>query len=135
PIELISDWKYLARNSKLRIIVDEGLNTIEDYFKYADFVDGVNIKMAKSGGLFDAVKIARRVRKDKLKILLGCMVESSIGIAPAVYMADLADYFDLDGPLLLQNDIGEHINFNLDEISVDDNIIGGPKIRNEFLDV
>jgi len=81
----------------------------------------------------EAVKLAKQARKDGLKILLGCMVESSVGIAPAVYMSSLADYFDLDGPLLLRNDIAERINFNLEKITVDDNIIGGPKIKKEFL--
>ncbi len=132
-LEHIKEWKYLSANTKLKVFLDEGLHTLNDYFEYADYVDGVNIKMAKSGGMMEAVKLAKQARKDGLKVLLGCMVESSIGIAPAVYMASLADYFDLDGPLLLRNDIAERINFNIETITVDDNIIGGPKIKKEYL--
>jgi L-Ala-D/L-Glu epimerase len=61
------------------------------------------------------------------------MVESSIGISPAIYLSSMADYFDFDGPLLLQNDIATGIQFNIEQIAVDDNIIGGPKMKEEFL--
>jgi hypothetical protein len=61
------------------------------------------------------------------------MVESSVGIAQSVYMSSLADYFDLDGPLLLQQDIADGIGFDREEIKVDREIIGGPKLRREII--
>ncbi len=132
-VEYISEWKYLSRGSSVNLFIDEGLNSLDDYYKYSDYVNGINIKMAKSGGILEAKKIALRAKKDKMKIMLGCMVESSIGISPAIYLSSMADYFDFDGPLLLQNDIATGIQFNIEQIAVDDNIIGGPKMKEEFL--
>jgi hypothetical protein len=65
--------------------------------------------------------------------MLGCMVASSVGIAQSVYMSSLADYIDLDGPQLLQNDIARGIIYNREQIEVDREIIGGPTlIRDVF---
>ena len=132
-LEYIKEWKYLKGRSKFHLMLDEGLGNLDDYFRYADYINGVNIKMAKSGGIFDAVRLARQARKDKLKVMLGCMVESSIGIAPSVYISSLADYFDLDGPLLLEKDLSDDIIYVGNAISVSDEIIGGPVIKKEFL--
>lgn len=134
-IEFIKEWKYLNKSSKISIFIDEGLNDFENYCRYIDFVDGVNIKMAKSGGIFEACKIARQAKRDNIKVMLGCMVESTIGIAPAVYMSSLADYFDLDGPLLLDKNIAGGLKFNVEQITVDEDIIGGPKLIKEYLNV
>ncbi len=133
PLDFIREWKYLKKQAKFRVFIDEGLNDISDYFKYADFVEGINIKMAKSGGILEAVKLARQAKKDGLKSMLGCMVESSVGIAPAVYIGSLVDYFDLDGPLLLEKDISDDINYNKNIIAAGKNIIGGPKINKDVL--
>ncbi len=131
-LDYITEWKYLKGRSKIPVMIDEGLHNLQNYFQYADYVDGVNIKMSKSGGFLEAKKIALAARKDKRKVMLGCMVESSIGIAPALYLSSLADYFDLDGPLLLDEDIADGINFNLDKIMVTEDIIGGPKLKEKY---
>ncbi|MCP4704161.1 MAG: hypothetical protein GY865_06095 [candidate division Zixibacteria bacterium] len=132
-IDYISDWKHLKGSAKSLLIVDEGLNDLNDYYKVADYVDGVNVKLSKSGGIITAKDICRQARKDKLKVMIGCMVESSIGISQAVYLSSMADYFDLDGPILLKNDISSDIEYNMEKISLNSNIIGGPKIENEYL--
>jgi len=133
-VEYMQDWKYIKGRSKINFIIDEGLNRLDDYFRYAEYVDGINIKMAKSGGIVEAQKIAARAKKDKLKVMLGCMLESSVGISQSVYLSSLADYFDLDAPLLLKEDVAEGICFQLEKISVDEDIIGGPRMKKEFLD-
>jgi len=132
-LDYIKEWRYLKGKGKFKLIIDEGMNILADYFRYSDFVDGINIKMAKTGGILEGLRLAKRAKRDKLKVMLGCMVESSIGIAPAVYMSSLADYFDLDGPLLLEKDISDDIKYNKSIITVDENIIGGPKINKEVL--
>lgn len=132
-IEHIRDWKYIKGSSKVSFFIDEGLNTIEDYHRYSEYVDGVNIKMSKSGGIIEARNIAAQAKKDKIKVMLGCMVESSVGISQAVYLSSLADYFDLDGPLLLKEDIAIGIDFNLERITIGEDIIGGPRIKREYL--
>lgn len=133
-IEFIREWKNIKGKSKALLFVDEGLNNLNDYYRYADFVDGVNIKLSKSGGIIAAKDICRQAQKNKLKVMLGCMVESSIGISQAVYLSSMADYFDLDGPILLKNNISSDIVYNREKIYVDSNIIGGPKIDEKYLE-
>ncbi|MDF1544907.1 MAG: enolase C-terminal domain-like protein [bacterium] len=133
-IEYISEWPHLKKGSdKVELIVDEGLNSVADYEKYASYIDGANIKMEKCGGIVEAMKIAARASADGKKIMLGCMVESSVGIAQSVYMSSMADYFDLDGPLLLESDIARGILYDRESIAVDREIIGGPKLKREIL--
>lgn len=130
----VADWPRLkGKNTQIELIIDEGIGTFEDFEAVTQFVDGVNIKMEKSGGIIEAVKIADQAKLSKKKVMLGCMVASSVGIAQSVYMSSLADYIDLDGPQLLQNDIARGINYNREHIEVDREIIGGPTlIRDVF---
>lgn len=130
--EFMHEWPHIKGRSKACLMVDEGLFTIDDYGRFCDYVDGVNIKMAKSGGVIEAAKIARRAKKDKKKVMFGCMVESSIAIAQSVYLAALGDLFDLDGPLLLKNDTADGVTYNNEAINVDESIIGGPKMKKEY---
>lgn len=132
-IEYMAEWPYLKKKNRLPIFADEGLNTEDDYYQSAEKIDGVNIKMAKSGGILEAIKIARAARKDKKQVMLGCMVETSIGISQAVYMSSLADYFDLDGPLLLKCDPARGINYHYERISISGMPISGPVLKEEYL--
>ena len=134
-IEFIKDWPHLRGNNEdVELFLDEGLNTLEDYRTNAEFIQGVNIKMEKSGGIINAIEIARAARNDNKKIMLGCMVESSVGIAQSLYMSSMADYWDLDGPLLIEDDIATGINYCMDTIEVDREIIGGPKLKRDVVD-
>ncbi|MBN2227842.1 MAG: hypothetical protein JW763_10820 [candidate division Zixibacteria bacterium] len=132
-VSLIAEWPHLKGRVPVELCVDEGLNELNDYERMAEFVDGINIKMAKSGGIMTALAIARRAQKDHRKVMLGCMVESSVAIASSVYMSSLADYFDLDGPLLLERDVAEGIRYIDDKVYVDETIIGGPKLNEKVL--
>ena len=134
-LEFVSEWNHLkGKNEDVCLVMDEGLNSLEDYKKYSENFDCVNIKMEKSGGVIEGLKIALAARDDKKKVMLGCMVESSIGIAQALYMSSKADYFDLDGPLLLKDDIANGIRYSNESIEVDREIIGGPKIKRELFE-
>lgn len=132
--KLVADWPRLkGKNAEVELIIDEGLGTTEDFDAVAPHVDGVNIKMEKSGGILVALQVATKAKEAQKKVMLGCMVSSSIGIAQSVYMSSLADYVDLDGPQLLQNDIARGITFHREQIEVDREIIGGPTlIRDVF---
>jgi len=133
-LEHIADWPYLkGKNDEVELIVDEGLETVKDFARVHDYCDGVNIKMEKSGGIIEAVRIAKAARRSEKKVMLGCMVESSVGIAQSVYMSSLADYHDLDGPLLLESDIGMGINYDRETIHVDREIIGGPALKRDVV--
>lgn len=131
----IKEWKHLkGKNENIQLIADEGVHILKDYQEIAEFIDGVNIKMEKCGGILEAIKIANQARKDKKKVMLGCMVGSSVGISQSVYMSSLADYFDLDGPQLLESDIAEGIHYDKESIEVDAEIIGGPKLKRDVIE-
>ncbi len=131
----VKDWPHLkGKSENVELILDEGLNNVDDYHRLSDYIDGVNVKMEKCGGILEGIRIALQARQDKKKVMLGCMVESSIGIAQSVYMSSQADYFDLDGPLLLENDIATGIRYDRESIEVDREIIGGPKLRREIVE-
>jgi L-alanine-DL-glutamate epimerase-like enolase superfamily enzyme len=134
-IEFVSEWAHLkGKSADVHLIIDEGLNTLDDYKKVSDFVDGVNIKMEKCGGILEGMKLASQAREDNKKVMLGCMVESSVGIAQSVYLSSRADYYDLDGPLLLESDIANGINYDRESIQVDREIIGGPKLKRDVVE-
>jgi len=94
----------LKAESPLPIYVDEDVHTTRDIREAAQRAHGLNIKLAKSGGIREAVRMAYAAKALDLGVMLGCMVESSVGIAAAAQMASLCDHVDLDGNLLLADD-------------------------------
>ena len=86
---------------RLPVVVDEGCQDLRDVAPAAAYADGINVKLAKSGGVREAVRMIHAARALGLRVMLGCMVESQLGVAPAVAIASLADWADLDGHLLL----------------------------------
>jgi L-alanine-DL-glutamate epimerase-like enolase superfamily enzyme len=94
----------LKRRSPVPIYVDEDCHTLVDVAACAERAHGINVKLAKSGGIREAVRMAHAARALGLGLMLGCMVESGLGIAPAAHIASLFDHVDLDGNLLLRHD-------------------------------
>jgi L-alanine-DL-glutamate epimerase-like enolase superfamily enzyme len=89
---------------RLPVIVDEGCQNLRDVAPAAAYADGINVKLAKSGGVREAVRMIHAARALDLHVMLGCMVESQLGVAPAAAIASLADWVDLDGHLLLADE-------------------------------
>jgi L-alanine-DL-glutamate epimerase-like enolase superfamily enzyme len=83
------------------LVVDEGCHDLRDVAAIAAYADGVNVKLAKSGGLREAVRMVHAARALGLHVMVGCMIESQLGVAAAAQIASLADWADLDGHLLL----------------------------------
>ena len=98
------DGVELRRRSKLPIYVDEDCHTLADVATCAEIAHGVNIKLAKSGGIREAIRMTHAARALGLGVMLGCMVESGLGIAAGCAVAPLCDHVDLDGNLLLAHD-------------------------------
>ena len=98
------DGPELKRRSPVPIYVDEDCLTLADIAFCHERAHGVTIKLAKSGGIREAVRMAHAARGVGLHLMLGCMVESGLGIAPAAHIASLFDHVDLDGNLLLAFD-------------------------------
>ena len=86
------------------LIADEDAIRPGDVERLAGVYDGVNIKLSKCGGIREALRMIRLAREHGLKVMLGCMVETSLGVSAAAHIASLADYVDLDGHLLLADD-------------------------------
>lgn len=100
----IDGLRFVRERSPLPIIADESCLTASDIPRLAGAVDGINIKLAKCAGPTEAIRMIHTARAHGLSIMLGCMVESSLGIAAAAQLAPLADYADLDGAALLAED-------------------------------
>ena len=94
----------LRRRAPLPVYVDEDCHTLPDVAACAELAHGLNIKLAKSGGIREAVRMAHAARALGLGVMLGCMVESGLGIAAGCVVAPLCDHVDLDGNLLLAHD-------------------------------
>ena len=94
----------LRRSSPLPIYVDEDCHTLDDVTGCAAIAHGLTIKLAKSGGVREAIRMAHAGRALGLGLMLGCMVESGLGIAPGAHIASLFDHVDLDGNLLIRTD-------------------------------
>ena len=108
------DWlRDLQAVSPLPIVADESATTIEDLDALEGVVQGVNVKLAKCGGIGPARRMLERARERGFRTFLGCMEETSVGIAGSVAVAPLADWADLDGNLLLADD--PFIGLTLDE--------------------
>jgi L-Ala-D/L-Glu epimerase len=104
PAHDLAGLRTVREASPLPIVADESVETAEDVAKLAGVVDGVNIKLAKCGSLREAVRIVHAARAHGMSVMLGCMLETTLGVAAAVQLAPLVDYVDLDGAALLGHD-------------------------------
>ncbi len=94
----------LRRRSPIPVYVDEDCHTLADVAACRQVAHGINIKLAKSGGIREAIRMVHAARALGLGVMLGCMVESGLGIAAGCAVAPLCDHVDLDGNLLLAHD-------------------------------
>jgi L-Ala-D/L-Glu epimerase len=101
----------LRDRSPVPVYVDEDCRTLADVARCAEIAHGINIKLAKSGGIREAVRMAHAARALGLGVMLGCMVESGLGIAAGCVVAPLCDHVDLDGNLLLAEDPSPSVTF------------------------
>jgi len=105
PKENFEDMNWLKEKSPLHIIADEAVQILSDLEKIKDYYAGVNIKLMKCGGLRQAWRMMLRAKELNLKIMLGCMTETSCAITAASHLSPLADWVDLDGAELIANDL------------------------------
>ena len=98
------DWAWLKQRSPLPIFGDESYHLDGDITHAAQSFHGVNVKLVKTGGISAGLKALQAARKAGLKTMIGCMIETSILISAAAQLAELCDYLDLDGNILITND-------------------------------
>jgi L-Ala-D/L-Glu epimerase len=101
----------LKRHSPLPIFVDEDCHTLADVATCTEIAHGINIKLAKSGGIREAIRMTHAARALGLGVMLGCMIESGLGIAAGCVVAPLCDHVDLDGNLLIAHDPCPGVSF------------------------
>lgn len=103
----VDAWEDLRARLPSRcppIIADESAQNAEAVAELAPYVDGVNVKLLKCGSFDGAIAMIAKAKEEGLKVLLGCMVESSLGTTAAAHLAPWADWIDLDGHLHISND-------------------------------
>ncbi len=111
PKDRLDDLAWLTAASPLPILGDEGIQRLPDLIlaKERGTYNGVVLKLMKTGGMREALTMARLARAFGMKILIGCMTETSCGISAASHLSPLADWADLDGNLLIRNDVYEGV--------------------------
>jgi L-alanine-DL-glutamate epimerase-like enolase superfamily enzyme len=100
----LDDAAWLRERSPLPLIADEAFQRLPDVMRMYGAYDGINIKLMKSTGLHEAYKMAVLARSLGMKVMLGCMTETSCAVTAAAQLAPMADFADLDGNLLISND-------------------------------
>ena len=105
PKTQIDDIAWLTENSPLPIIADEAFQRLPDVAKFKGIYSGINIKLMKSTGLREAHKMITVARALNMKVMIGCMTETSCAVSAASQLSPLVDWGDLDGNLLINNDV------------------------------
>ncbi|MCI0921136.1 dipeptide epimerase [Sphingobacterium rhinopitheci] len=105
PKEMIDENAWLTEHSPIPTIADEACQRLADVTKLKDVYTGINIKLMKCTGMREAKQMAELARSLEMKVMLGCMTETSCAISAAAQLAPLTDWADLDGALLIGNDI------------------------------
>lgn len=102
--EMVDETLWLRERSPLPLIADEFLQRLSDVARAREAYDGINIKLMKSTGMHEAYKMAVLARGFGMRVMLGCMTETSCAISAAAQLAPMVDWADLDGNLLISND-------------------------------
>ena len=104
PAEMIEETKWVRARVHLPIIADEACQRASDIPKLKEAFDGVNVKLDKSGGMLEAYRMIEIAKSLGMKMMLGCMVSTSVSVTAAAHLSPLVDFADLDGNLLIAND-------------------------------
>jgi len=104
PFPADADEALETFDHPIPVCADESCHTIADLSRLTSRYEVVNVKLDKTGGLTEGLRLCERARESGFKLLIGCMVCTSLGIAPARLLASAADYLDVDGPILLARD-------------------------------
>ncbi|MFK7925842.1 MAG: dipeptide epimerase [Bacteroidia bacterium] len=129
------DWegmKQVYAQSPLPVIADESCKTETDVERCAECFHGINIKLAKCGGITPALRMIERARGLGLKMMMGCMVESRVGTSAIAQLLPLLDAVDMDGPINLKYQYADGVEVNRDGIILPDEYGTGASLRPQF---
>lgn len=116
PAEDINGMKIVFENVAIPVIADESCIKEEDVLLCEGRFHGINIKLTKCGGLTPALRMIARAKQLDMKVMTGSMNESTVGTSAAAHLLPYLDYADLDGPLLLAEDVADGINFDYGKV-------------------
>lgn len=120
PKESVDDIAWLTQNSPLPIIADESLQRLSDVQKTVGVYSGINIKLMKCTGMREAHKMMNLALANNMKVMIGCMTETSCAVSAAAQLSPLATWADLDGNLLISNDRFEGVKIVDGKITLND---------------
>lgn len=120
PKEMIKETAWVRERSPLPLIADEFLQRLPDVVRAAEAYDGINIKLMKSTGMHEAYKMAVLARGLGMKVMLGCMTETSCAVTAAAQLSPMVDWADLDGNLLIANDRFDGIKIVNGKVTIPD---------------
>jgi L-alanine-DL-glutamate epimerase-like enolase superfamily enzyme len=104
PAKMFEETAWVRQRVNIPLLADEDVLTSAEIPSLTEVYDGINIKLMKAGGIQEALNMIQAARAYHLKVMIGCMIESSLAITAAAHLSPLADWADLDGNLLIQND-------------------------------
>lgn len=118
--QYIDETAWLRERSPLPIVADEFMQRLPDVRRAAEAYDGINIKLMKSTGLYEAHQMAHLAKSLGMKVMLGCMTETSCAVTAAAQLAPMVDWADLDGNLLIANDPFDGIKIVDGQVTIPD---------------
>jgi L-alanine-DL-glutamate epimerase-like enolase superfamily enzyme len=104
PSSLTEESVYLKKYAPFPLFADESITAEADFSVLKKMFDGVNVKLMKAGGYLNGIRLLREAKKQNMQTMIGCMVETTLGISSAMNLCSLADYVDLDSFLLVKNE-------------------------------
>jgi L-alanine-DL-glutamate epimerase-like enolase superfamily enzyme len=112
PVARGRDAQLAGFESEIPVGADESCLSLSEYDRVAEYYQVINIKLDKCGGLTEALQIVKRAEQDGKKLMVGNMTGSSLSMAPAFVIAQFCDFVDIDGPLLLNEDIPNGLEYS-----------------------
>ena len=125
PLPEQSDEALSQIEHTVPICADESCHNEENLEALIGRYDAINIKLDKTGGFTSALKLAKRAQELNFQIMIGCMVGTSLSMAPALHLASFANWIDLDGPLLLKQDRSPGLHYNKSILSPSNKAVWG----------
>ena len=129
-----SEYKQMKKvyeESSLPVFADESCKTMDDVMKCRDHFHGINIKLSKCGGVTPALRMIDQIKSLGMKVMMGCMTESSVGISAIAHIAPLVDYVDMDGAMLLAEDIAIGVTVNRKSVDFPDENGTGVRLKKQ----
>lgn len=104
PAGMIKEYQYVKQHSPFPLFADESICESANFEEIASQFDGINMKLMKAGGYLNGIHLLKKAKQYQLQTMVGCMIETSLGIASALQLCDGVEFADLDGFMVIQND-------------------------------